>query len=95
MKRLRWSLAAAADLDEIAQYLFLHHPAFAQSTILRLYDATKQLKRFPRRAVRVALRARGSWCLRRCPTLLFIPRATKRCRFCAFSIRRVRGNDGT
>lgn len=47
MKRLRWSLAAATDLDEIAAYLHLHHPAFAQSTIVRLYEATKQLKRFP------------------------------------------------
>ncbi len=47
MKRLRWSLAAAADLDEIAAYLHLNHPGFAQATILRIYDATKRLKRFP------------------------------------------------
>ena len=47
MKRLRWSLAAAADLESIASYLYLHHPSYAAGTSQRLYDAAKSLKRFP------------------------------------------------
>jgi toxin ParE1/3/4 len=47
VRKLRWSLAAADDLEAIAKYLHLHHPSFAASTIQRLYDAAKSLKAFP------------------------------------------------
>ncbi len=47
MRRLRWSIAAADDLESIANYLWLYHPSFAASTIQRLYDAAKSLKAFP------------------------------------------------
>ena len=47
MRRLRWSVAAAGDLEDIAQYLHRHHPSFAAETIQRLYDAARSLKRFP------------------------------------------------
>jgi addiction module RelE/StbE family toxin len=47
LRRLRWSIAAADDLEGIANYLHLHHPEFAASTIQRLYGATKSLKAFP------------------------------------------------
>ena len=47
MKKLRWSIAAADDLEDIANYLWLHHPTFAASTLHRLYDAAKSLKAFP------------------------------------------------
>ena len=47
MRRLRWSMAAANDLESIADYLYLHHPSFAASTIGRLHDATKSLKANP------------------------------------------------
>jgi plasmid stabilization system protein ParE len=40
-------MAAADDLEGIANYLYLHHPSFADSTIQRLYDAAKSLKAFP------------------------------------------------
>jgi plasmid stabilization system protein ParE len=40
-------MAAADDLEGIANYLFLHHPTFAASTLQRLYDAAKSLKTFP------------------------------------------------
>jgi addiction module RelE/StbE family toxin len=40
-------MAAADDLEEICQYLRLHHPPFAATTIQRLYDRTKTLKTFP------------------------------------------------
>jgi toxin ParE1/3/4 len=47
LRRLRWSLAATGDLEGIANYLWLHHPAFAATTIQRLYAAVKSLKSFP------------------------------------------------
>lgn len=47
MRRLRWSLAAAGDLEAIANYLHLHHPSFAAETIQRLYAAAQSLKKFP------------------------------------------------
>jgi plasmid stabilization system protein ParE len=40
-------MAAADDLEGIANYLYLHHPGFAASTLQRLYDAAKSLKQFP------------------------------------------------
>jgi plasmid stabilization system protein ParE len=40
-------MAAADDLEGIADYLWLHHPSHAASTIQRLYDAAKRLKAFP------------------------------------------------
>jgi plasmid stabilization system protein ParE len=48
MKRLRWSLAAAADLDEVATYLHLHHPYLAQATMsahLRIRKALEAVSR--------------------------------------------------
>ncbi|MGA9071686.1 MAG: type II toxin-antitoxin system RelE/ParE family toxin [Terracidiphilus sp.] len=47
MRRLRWSRAAADDLEAIANYLNLYHPSFAASTLQRLYNAAKSLKAFP------------------------------------------------
>ena len=40
-------MAAADDLEEISNYLYLHHPSFAASTIQRLYNSAKSLKQFP------------------------------------------------
>jgi plasmid stabilization system protein ParE len=40
-------MAAADDLEGIADYLWLHHPSLAASSIQRLYDAAKRLKAFP------------------------------------------------
>jgi toxin ParE1/3/4 len=47
LRRLRWSPAAAGDLEDIAQYLHRHHPSLAAETIQRLYDAARSLKQFP------------------------------------------------
>jgi toxin ParE1/3/4 len=44
---MRWSPAAANDLEEISNYLHLHHPSFAIPTIRRLYDSARSLKQFP------------------------------------------------
>jgi addiction module RelE/StbE family toxin len=47
--RIRWAPAAADDLEAIYTYLRENHPAFAHTTIRKLYDAARSLKQFPRR----------------------------------------------
>jgi len=37
--RLRWTPAAADDLESIRDYLALHLPTLAQSTVLEIYQA--------------------------------------------------------
>ena len=49
MRRIRWAPAAADDLQDIREYLREHHPTLAQSTIRKLYDAARSLKKFPHR----------------------------------------------
>jgi len=45
--RLRWTPAAAADLEEINRYLQQHHPSYRAPTILKLYKQIQSLKQFP------------------------------------------------
>jgi addiction module RelE/StbE family toxin len=47
--RIRWTPAAAADLDQIKDYLIEHHPDLAQPTVMKLYAAILSLKRMPNR----------------------------------------------
>jgi toxin ParE1/3/4 len=47
LRKLRWSLAAAGDLEQISDYLHRHHPAFAVSTVQRLYRSAQSLKKNP------------------------------------------------
>ena len=47
--RLRWTPAAADDLEAIADYLAQHLPTFAQSTILEIYQAILALRSTPYR----------------------------------------------
>ncbi|PWT98560.1 MAG: type II toxin-antitoxin system mRNA interferase toxin, RelE/StbE family [Terriglobia bacterium] len=49
MKRIRWAAAAADDLEAIHDYLQKHYPASTKSTIHRLYDAARSLRRMPYR----------------------------------------------
>jgi plasmid stabilization system protein ParE len=44
LRRVRWSPAAAADLEEIHGYLSANLPSLAQSTITTLYKAARSLK---------------------------------------------------
>jgi len=59
--RIRWTAAAAADLEQIKDYLKERYPSFAQPTVLRLYHS---LKRTPTVAARGARKERASWSLR-------------------------------
>jgi addiction module RelE/StbE family toxin len=49
LRRIRWSPAAAADLESIRDYLHEHHPSFMQPTVFKLYDAARSLKQMPYR----------------------------------------------
>jgi plasmid stabilization system protein ParE len=46
--RIRWTRAAAEDLEHIKDYLTEHHPQFAQSTVIELYETIRSLKTSPR-----------------------------------------------
>jgi len=47
--RIRWTPAAAADLQHISDYLKEHHPRYRQSTLRKLYEAVHALKQWPQR----------------------------------------------
>jgi len=49
LKRIRWSLTAADDLQGVYDYLLEHRPSMAAKTVRTLYDAARSLKRFPER----------------------------------------------
>jgi addiction module RelE/StbE family toxin len=47
--RIRWTPAAAADLEHIGNYLKDHHPRYRHPTIRKLYQAIRSLKESPYR----------------------------------------------
>ena len=47
--QLRWTEEAAADLNRITDYLFIHAPDRATELIRRVYDAPTALLTFPNR----------------------------------------------
>jgi toxin ParE1/3/4 len=49
MMRVRWTPAAAADLQNISDYLKQHHPHYRQPTLRKLYDTIRSLRQSPHR----------------------------------------------
>ena len=47
--RIRWTAAAASDLQQISDYLKRHHPHYRQPTLRKIYDAMRALKNWPER----------------------------------------------
>jgi toxin ParE1/3/4 len=47
--RVRWTAAAATDLQQISDYLREHHPQYRQATLRKLYESVRSLKTSPRR----------------------------------------------
>ena len=45
--RIRWTPAAAADLEQINSYLTERLPNLRRSTMLRIYDSVQSLRRMP------------------------------------------------
>ena len=46
---IRWTPAAAADLQQINDYLNDHHPSYRQPTMRKLYEFVSALKKWPQR----------------------------------------------
>lgn len=47
--RIRWTPAAAADLQNIGDYLRKYHPRLRQPTLRKLYESVRSLKDSPYR----------------------------------------------
>ena len=47
--RIRWTPAAAADLQSISDYLKQHHPHYRLPTMRKLYDTIRSLRQSPYR----------------------------------------------
>jgi len=47
--RIRWTPAAAADLEHISDYLKARHPRYRQPTMRKVYEAVRSLKQWPDR----------------------------------------------
>lgn len=47
--RVRWTPAAAADLQQISDYLREHHPHYRQATLRKIYETVRSLKASPHR----------------------------------------------
>lgn len=47
--QIRWTQAAAADLEHISNYLRQHHPRYRQATIRHIYETVRSLKDSPHR----------------------------------------------
>ena len=47
--RIRWTPAAAADLQNISDYLKERYPHYRQPTMRKLYETIRSLKQWPRR----------------------------------------------
>ena len=47
--RIQWTPAAAADLQNLSDYLKDHHPHYRQPTVRKVYAAVQSLKEWPHR----------------------------------------------
>ncbi len=47
--RIQWTPAAAADLQNLSDYLKDHHPHYRQPTMRKVYAAVQSLKEWPLR----------------------------------------------
>ena len=50
--RIRWTPAAAADLQQINNYLNEHHPNYRHRTMRKIHDVLRSVKQFPNRGRR-------------------------------------------
>jgi toxin ParE1/3/4 len=47
--RIRWTRAAAEDMEQLARYLRENHPQYWQPTIRKIYSTIQSLKEWPNR----------------------------------------------
>jgi plasmid stabilization system protein ParE len=71
--RIRWTPAAAADLEHISDYLKDRHPHYRRPTIRMIYEAIRSLKDLPYRGDGLDVsKEHENSCFHPCPTLLSI-----------------------
>jgi plasmid stabilization system protein ParE len=66
--RIRWTPAAAADLEQISEYLKQRHPHYREPTLRKLYDEIRDLKKWPDRGRPGVKRVPVSSCFHPCHT---------------------------
>ena len=71
--RLRWTLPAAEDLEDIKNYLVSHYPDFAEVTVRTIYQRVGTLKSSPNRGRPATVTVPGNCRLHRFPTSWFTP----------------------
>jgi len=49
LTRIRWTVPAADDLENIRNYLVSNYPQFAEATVRTIYQHVRSLKMFPNR----------------------------------------------
>ena len=64
--RIRWTPAAAADLQGIHDYLREHEPHLARPTVIEIRKAVRSLKKFPNVDARDARKAPANCCTSGC-----------------------------
>jgi hypothetical protein len=47
LMRIRWTVPAADDLENIKNYLQQYYPHFAEPTVRAIYESARLLKEFP------------------------------------------------
>ena len=72
--RIRWTPAAAGDLQHIADYLKEHYPQYRQATLRKLYDTVRSLREWPARGRPARNRAHERFSSRHCLLPSPIPR---------------------
>lgn len=70
--RIRWTPAAAADLQNLSDYLKDHHPHYQEPTVRKVYAAVQSLKDWRIVAVSDAKKEPASSYFLLCPTSLSI-----------------------
>jgi len=89
--RIRWSIPAADDLDQIKGYLEIHRPELTDATIRKIYAQAKSLKHSPGRDGTDFVRGLGNWFWHLSLMSSSIDCRMTRLRFFAFGILRGTG----
>ena len=80
--RLRWTVPAAEDLENIKSYLDRHYPQFSEPTVRTIYQRARSLKSAPNTAGPVIVAARANYRCRRYRTSSCMQSIRKQSRFC-------------
>jgi plasmid stabilization system protein ParE len=82
--RIRWTPAAAADLQGISDYLTEHHPRYRNPTMRKLYGTIRQLQEWPARGRPGGEKALARFCFLPRPMSRFTASESRPSRSCGF-----------